>query len=399
MCKITRLLLLVTIAFVATSCTKSDAYDENALANQKQAEYSAAFTKEFGTIAANQDWGFGTTSAAKTRTPNTNSNEWGNYVDVPGGYSGSVPKGDVTQDEIDKVYQAFSVKTTETNDININWSDFFVQQVWKGTATYTAKNNGSVTGSNHMDYLTAGESDEHINNFNNGDGKIMLMQNSSTSRFGYYNSTDSKMHYEYLIKKIGDNYYVGFDFYANGSNSNQQVDRDYIYNDWIVKISPATYKNAKRIIAEDLGSIGDFDFNDVVFDVAQTTNSDNLPATVITVRAAGGTLPLSIKIGDTEKEVHEALGVPTSTMVNTNNGTVSKPVAIFRLPAYKDLNNDVKIYVKSGSSTYELTTNLGNAPAKICVETKYQWTDERQSIKAKYPEFTNYVKDTSVAWY
>ena len=273
------LLPLAAACCVLGSCSSSsDAFDENGISNQKKAEYNAAFVKEFGAIAANQDWGFGsstksTVAFAKTRSSNTNSNQWGDYVDVPGGYTGSVPNGNATQEEIEKVRQAFSVKTTEDNAINVNWSDFFVQQIYKGTASYTANNGGTVTGSQQMDYLTCGDNDEHINNFNNGNNTsnhgLMLMQESSTSKFGYHNSLDNNMHYEYIIKEIDGNYYVGFDFYANGSNSNQQVERDYIYNDWIVKISPATYTSAQRIIAEDLGTIGDFDFNDVVLDVAQ----------------------------------------------------------------------------------------------------------------------------------
>ena len=97
--KIIRLLPLLAIGCLVTSCANNDgAYDENALANQKRAEYTAAFEKEFGTIASNQDWGFGTTtSSAKvgTRTANANNNEWSKYVVVP---------ENITQTEIDKVY-------------------------------------------------------------------------------------------------------------------------------------------------------------------------------------------------------------------------------------------------------------------------------------------------------
>ena len=42
-----------------------------------------------------------------------------------------------------------------------------------------------------------------------------------------------------------------------------------------------------------------FDFNDVVFDVA--TNGG---ATIITLQAAGGTLPLYIEVGGDSREVH-----------------------------------------------------------------------------------------------
>src|SRR5574344_291142 len=385
-----KLLPLAAISCMMVGCTNNDnAYDADAIANQKKAEYTAAFQKEFGTIASNQDWGFSSaTSSANafmTRTANTNSNEWANYVNVP---------GSITTEEQAKVLQEFSKVDKSDNAINLNWSDFFVQQVWKGIAYYKAKNGDDVLGSYQMDKLTAGNNDEDVNNFNRGDGTIMLMQNSSTSRFGYHNSRDNNMHYEYIIKEINGNYYVGFDFYANGTNPNEQVDRDYIYNDWIVKISPATYKNAQRIIAEDLGSIGDFDFNDVVFDVAQTSDG-----TVITVQAAGGTLPLYININGKEKEVHEALGVTTSTMVNTHNGTKDAPVAIFRLPAYTDLNTGVQGYVMSGSNKIILTTETGKAPAKICVRTSYVWTNEKQSINAKYSKFAEYVKYTNIDWY
>jgi hypothetical protein len=396
-----KLLPLAAISCMMVGCTNNDnAYDADAIANQKKAEYTAAFQKEFGTIASNQDWGFSSaTSSANafmTRTANKNTNQWFGYVDAPGGYdSNNMPKGDVTQAEIDSVKDVFSKVDKSDNAINLNWSDFFIQHVYTSKASYKDGNNNPVTGNAHMDYLTAGASDDHANDFNSSTGGIILMQNSSTSRFGYRNSTDGNMHYEYIIKEINGNYYVGFDFYANGSNPNQKVERDYIYDDWIVKISPATYKNASRIIAEDLGSIGDFDFNDVVFDVVQVDN-----ATVITVRAAGGTLPLYIKVDNTEKEVHEALGVTTSTMVNTNNGSVSKPIAIFRLPAYTtDLDNGVVVYVKNGSSDITLTTETGGAPAKIRVKTSYQWTNERQSIKDKYPQFAKYVSNPTISWY
>ena len=34
------------------------------------------------------------------------------------------------------------------------------------------------------------------------------------------------------------------------------VDRDYKYTDWIVRISPAEFKNAQRVMVEDLIAVG-----------------------------------------------------------------------------------------------------------------------------------------------
>ncbi|MBR1389295.1 MAG: DUF4842 domain-containing protein, partial [Prevotella sp.] len=33
------------------------------------------------------------------------------------------------------------------------------------------------------------------------------------------------------------------------------------------------------------------------------------------------------------------------------------------------------------------------AASKICVTSDFVWPDERESLKAKYPGFINYVKD------
>ena len=81
-----------------------------------------------------------------------------------------------------------------------------------------------------------------------------------------------------------------------------------------------------RVIAEDLtvDERGDFDFNDVVFDVIL-----NYPVgkTTIILQAAGGTLPLTIG----GQEVHKKFGVDTNVMVNTKNNSVERNPAKFVL--------------------------------------------------------------------
>lgn len=183
-----------------------------------------------------------------------------------------------------------------------------------------------------------------------------------------------------------------------------------------------------RIIAEDLtwgSENGDFDFNDVIFDVQLINNGSNIK---ITLLAAGGTLPLYIA----GEEVHEKFGVSTSTMVNTytdNNGNLIKdhnPVS-FTIP-----NQDKKNYVldANGNETYppygstvkevawklpvevlkllsngnrglvELTAPVGKAAAKVAVENDYNdWCPERTSVDDKFfdqgfrkGKFSMYVK-------
>ena len=164
-----------------------------------------------------------------------------------------------------------------------------------------------------------------------------------------------------------------------------------------------------RIIAEDLtwgSENGDFDFNDVVFDVSL---SDDKETITITLRAAGGTLPLRIA-GNDDFEVHKQFGVPTGTIVNTGTAlSISKPVQTWSFPN-RDTRNYTLVDGQEVAQTYgntvkevaynlpvevyklvngtkvwvELQAPVGKAAAKVAVDNTYDWCDERESIDAKY---------------
>lgn len=366
--------LALTAAVVAfSSCGTNDIYDPTKAAELNKAQYEAAFIKKYGTIASNQDWGFG--ENLTTRATNPNSNQWSGSVLVPGG---------ITAAEKETVTEWFKTHQNPAS-IAINWSDFFVQHL--------------SSAHSYMDYLVAvlpNGNDDHIYNFNASDGQIMLMQNSGSSAFGYRNSNDSKMHYNYTIQCIDGAYYVGFDFESTGQNPNQQEAADGYYSDWIVKITPAIYMNAKRIMAEDLGEIGDFDFNDVVFDAVILNNDE----AVITLRAAGGTLPLYIGTQSEENEVHHLFGVTTATMVNTEDGKHQEmPFVIFRLNGYRDIKN-IPIIIDNEGVITTLSAEQGKAPGKICIPNiTTDWSNERVSIEIKHPYFKEYVSNPAIEWW
>lgn len=186
------------------------------------------------------------------------------------------------------------------------------------------------------------------------------------------------------------------DCYKNGDKF---VDRDYRYDDWIVRITPAKKQLTPdpiipsgdiRIIAEDLtvDESGDFDFNDVVFDIILKEPAGK---TTIILRAAGGTLPLKVA----GREVHEAFGVATNVMVNT--GGVERDPVTFTVDGELDAI-DVKVEVEKNGEWIELTAKEGRAPGKIAVETDYEWCNERQDIQAKYPQFGEYVNNPQIKW-
>ena len=430
------LVLCMILSLAFASCSKDfETYTQEEITELK---YESAFQNHFGAIAESHDWGFGS-SVATTRSANVNGNLW---------YQNWQRPINVTEAERQKVIEEFSKEHKNVvNTINVNWNNYWVQQVYQSKQHYNdgfgndigevcshmnkiiAYNEKGTTTTIYPDWnqwqpTRVTEHYEHVNNFNNGTntteytddvtgqkyyGTTLMLDMGSTPegtpKFGYHNTTDSKDHFEYIILEIDGAYYVGFDFCASHpegqeANKNMDVERDWVFNDWIVKISPAklaiTYD--KRIICEDLGAIGDWDFNDVVFDAVFKDGK-----TYIKLLAAGGTLELRIA----GKEVHELFGVSTTTMVNTNNGTVTKDPVEFSVDDtygydYAKIPVVVKRKDSAGSFTaYELKYSIGKAPQKIAVGTDYEWCDEKQSIDDKYKRFKDYVGDPNLgySWY
>ena len=414
---------IAVIAFAAafTSCSKStDLYDQGAVDEKNKQElenkiensktdYKAAFEKNFGTIQNGHKWGFGQ-KTAWTRGHNANGNDW-----AKDGYT--VP-GEITSQELDAVLAVFNQEGEETYEALVDWDCFFVQQVYTGKDNKYYDGYGQeVYGAEKMNWLCAYDPvgheetvygrpeynyqptvitnhDDHVNNFNaatsNDYGGRMLMVNSSTRRFGYSSSQDNgHVFYYFRMEQINGNYYVGFDFSAEGQNPNEQVQRDFIYNDWIVKIVPGkgTSKQIKeegRIICEDLGTADDFDFNDVVFDA--TIYTDN--TCDIEILAAGGILDISVA----GQAIHPA--VPTMTTKCSYKFTVNNISSLEAIPI---------VVTQTGSAglatSYELAATPGNAPQKIRVAKTYKWCTERTNIEDAHPGFKEWVSDeTKDAW-
>ncbi|MBR1414529.1 MAG: hypothetical protein IJ570_01530, partial [Prevotella sp.] len=183
-----------------------------------------------------------------------------------------------------------------------------------------------------------------------------------------------------------------------------------------------------RVIAEDLtvGEAGDFDFNDVVFDVEYVSATQ----AKVTVRAAGGTLPLYVD----GKEVHGLFSsansgaqtdqgdvINTATMINTNAKRINpqspySSAELTNLPMFTvnatwhdtqdefaaDVNKNIAVKVVKTDEeghTYELTltAEAGKTPGKVGVPSKtYQWKDEKVYVGDNFKKF---VGDASYKWW
>lgn len=372
-----RKLLFILSLFLLISCQDYNAgWTKESILKDK---YQIEFVQEFGEINPNHTWGFSYDQTRAYAFPN--QNEWYN-----------TPKS-ITSEEKAAVEVWFSKERSLDESITLNLSDFFVQHVSKGNSSYeTIDNNNTkhdVKGSSHMDKLAV--NGVHILNFNGADGSIMLIYDSESNNFSYEDSygTESKTRSKYIIQYVPDyGYYLGFDYQTKKDNGEEHTG-DNIFNDWIIKIVPGDFKEgvAHRVFAEDLGSIGDWDFNDVVFDYYMDSSGNG----IIKLLAAGGTLP--IHLGAEDKEVHTLFGVSSSTPVNVGTGVTKAPV-VWRFTGNPlDSCYSVILVVDAPNLTYEIEANRGKAPGKICVPTSVEWTKENQHIRNKYPNFDDWVSD------
>ena len=158
-----------------------------------------------------------------------------------------------------------------------------------------------------------------------------------------------------------------------------------------------------RIIAEDLnahdldkdGEVDDtdFDFNDIVLDVALTDKGADCK-----LQAAGATLKIRIN-GNDNLEVHKLFGVDQSQMVNTHAskaglpGPDNVPFVEFSIEGSFKTVDDIPLQVYRQNKWMTLKSLKGDATSKIIVPVTFEWPDERVSLKAAYPNFLKYVQE------
>ena len=166
---------------------------------------------------------------------------------------------------------------------------------------------------------------------------------------------------------------------------------------------PVTSTGSIRIIAEDLSANDktDFDFNDIVFDVTFAKAGET--TTKVDVQAAGGTLPLRIKVGtgNTEadyQEVHALWEQSPNIMINTNaekkypgrgvSGLGSREVTLqYAVQNAEQARDNIIIEVQKTTGTTQtwipLDAKIGYPAAKICVKPTFTWQDERDPITGR----------------
>ena len=191
---------------------------------------------------------------------------------------------------------------------------------------------------------------------------------------------------------------------------------------WRSETTPAPRTNPfLRVIAEDLtaNERGDFDFNDIVFDVEYVSASE----VTVTIQAAGGTLPLTIN----GQEVHQLFiaanpgavtdqggEINVKTMINTNAIRINpqapySSAELENLPTFtlmgtwsddqETFSAQVRDYIplvvtktsEDGNTyTLTLTAEKGKTPGKVGIASPYyNWKEEKVYIGDGFKKFVS----------
>ena len=439
--------LAICAAF--TSCSKSDElYDQGAIDQMSKEKVTETYNARFlayigGTIAPDQDWGFGSTRS----------------VIKPDMTEFPTEKAPAAITDAEKAYvmEWFAKEENKgRSEQGLPFTNFFVQNVgnngfekqgyfhWEDGRT---EEKTTIVGT--MDKLHIGSTPhqngtEHILDFNantTGSTAVRYIKDGSALYFGYHtpwgqdvDSPDGDGYYWYFkcaqidVPGVGLGWYVGLSFYgkkietrnADGSPAKWEeygTQRLDYCDDWVLKIvpgettpTPPTREYTIRVLGEDLTFANsasgvavteadkgaDFDFNDVVFDVAHVTSGTaEEQGTWIRLMAAGGTLPLYIGTKADEYEVHNMFKVSQTTMVNTGqNAHKAKDPVEFKYSNSQVNAKDIPIIVIKNDIEFRLSAQRGEPASKIAVSNmNFDWADERQSIKERYPSFVKWAQE------
>ena len=396
-----RLVLYIVGLFLFISCQKTEVGTVETPFSTSQRtidSYEDAFVETFGEYYYPHRWGHWMLMQSKgTREPG-----YFNPVEVP-------------EDDIQKVLNLLRNKYDGINTTIVPSGSYFAKIVFRNDYIYYNEPTYLI------DWFTASEKIGDIKKYNYKDKIYETIEFNDSLTFikdigiydnvmpqlAYYNDLFGENHYEYIVLENKGIYYVGFDFYADGyielddKNRISVVnERDLIYNDVVLMLIPADKHGSeevideKRVICEDMCDY-DFDFNDVVFDVALVKLEGRIQTRIKFV-SVGTINPMSV-FG---YEAHAVFGEQTTTMINS----VGLEVGVKRDPVYVyadtiiDNIKDITVASFKDKTLLMITANFGEAPRKICVGKDFRWCSGKRKISDVYPLFKEWLLDEKVVW-
>ncbi len=206
------------------------------------------------------------------------------------------------------------------------------------------------------------------------------------------------------VSKVGESNFAIFPAYSGTDLERMEcTGKGNIPNTYV---PPTPADGISWIIAcEDLGSVGDYDFNDIVFSVTRMPAVNGQDTVYIQALAAGGTIPAYIYLGEELiGEIHDLFGIKdTGKMINTlsedmESGVHATGKIVSRVVSSFTISDNmggirIKVVNGDGEQTAELKPSQGVAPQMICVESPWKWPLEYVPINHAYPMFGAWGSD------
>lgn len=396
-------MLSMSAAFV--SCSKTDLYDEAAAekANQLKAEakYKEAFVKHFGEVDPNQSWDFSKTNIPVFDGQNAARTRSVTYYDEPIWKTPSYFTPSLLPTYYRHVYtdQAAVIACAEDESLNpVEWpykySEVRIHPFYgKGTRLFNECAFGLEFKSYLVDLGFLGNytvyTNEGLFSFSLGNGWDRIYNHDPLGTFinmySYrYVKTDNMVNadgFKWWVQAgsgtkteltmckqftVNGHTYVALDCNGDGKYTDVVC--------WIEDLAPS-----KRYMVEDMGSIGDFDFNDIVFDVEYNAE---LKKYECVVRAMGGTLNFTIRVGKTYWT--KSTKYDKNTMYNTKPSiNYEEEYDRFEVEGWIPEKNDVEVIVegKDGSTFVMPFPKDGDIPFIVCTSIGKDWANEKTDVK------------------
>ena len=411
----------LTGAMVLSSCSHGDAtYSEENAQEAKHAQavanYEKAFVSLIGQPASNQCWDFtkgGSFTTTRSASDAAALSRWPSYSACLNGYDWKYATGNddpLPQGTLSSEIKKQTSKIKELIEAAAEAEDI---KQWAPTGSYVFRTVASYrnvsTNKDNDKYYSIGANFGGKNNFiammgvkkngkavKNGSTGVqhtcaIVFNNVPSDATWFAVATSSKdasiVATSHPLTTYVEVTYKGRTFWGFRCDSEDDGGK---YSDlilWVDKINMAKEKvYAKRYMVEDLGGSGDsdIDFNDIVFDVEQFSDGSQK----CIVRALGGTLPIKIKVGNSD---WWSKPEPVTTMINTQ-GTIdeNRVIAEFDVTGWTESANNVQVMVEDKEG-YEFVTTFpanGKIPAMIAFSAAKIWNFEKEHVSAEW--FTTY---------
>ena len=397
--------ILVASTFVV-SCSKSDVFEQSqsSVNETKMNQYKTSFVQKYGEIAPDQSWDFSTVSNAKASTRGE------------GEISEEIKMGAPVIKQFMQTINADrqSVKANINKGETKTWIPRLAVEMYAAVAHGDASKK-LTSNTNYLFY--------HLE-VCQGDTRSNIMENVNVKYDGWYDagtngSLNNSSHNRRSIntKSLSSNaYWVAYYTYGGDAKEAKEAnaeimknlksfeiknykeysvngrtywgfdctnDGDYSDLIFLVRNVDPVKPVEKRYMVEDLGSIGDFDFNDIVVDVKE----DALGKQKAIIRAMGGTLDFTLQIGNTTwtKSVDGVdKGYQTSVMYNTDPIDGAMVLAELDVTGWNPAENNITVSVKSKDNNGVITVipfpKKGEVPMIIALDTFYAWMPEQESL-------------------